>query len=317
MLLVTNGSTVATRLKEDLYPATLLSWADILYEGPIPAGLDLPTLSEVRSFYLALETYGLLDQITNDFRTRDAVIASWHHHDEVALLFEHDLHDQLHIVQILDFLAQHPGLPETRVTLATINHYPGLDERFIGLGQLSAAQMRDILETRTEVTPDQLVLARQAWAAISDPNPLSVHRFCRNHDLSPLPYLREALERYLQELPKVRGGVSRTEWQILRVLAGGPRSKEEVFYRSQDLEDAPFQGDAPIFRAMRVLGGGPSPALRAERDYFVITDFGTKVLTGQADWLSVQPVNRWLGGVHLTPKNEWRWDDDGATPVKT
>ena len=39
-----------------------------------------------------------------------------------------------------------------------------------------------------------------------------------------------------------------------------------------------------------------------------ITDNGTRVLEGAADDVALNGVDRWIGGVHLTPENVWRWD---------
>jgi len=41
-----------------------------------------------------------------------------------------------------------------------------------------------------------------------------------------------------------------------------------------------------------------------------LTDMGGRVLAGEADWLAVQPQERWMGGVHLRPGGtDWRWDE--------
>jgi hypothetical protein len=309
VLLVTNGSSVTDRLREDRFPATLLSWMDMLYEGPVVAGVDLPTLSEVRGFYLALEGYGLLDEISRDFRARDSAISRWREYPEVVLLFEHDLHDQLELVQILDFMARESGMAETRVTMSCINHFPGLDERFIGLGQLSAGQMRDVIDARKPVTPDQMVTARRIWSAVVHPTPQGLEQLLKE-ELSALPFAKAAIKRFLQELPFKHIGVSRTEWQILRVLQKGPRSRIDLFYRTQELEEAPFQGDMPVFRALRVLATATTPAVVRNADMFTITDFGRKILAGEADWTRIVPLNRWLGGTHLRPDGgNWRWDE--------
>ena len=40
-----------------------------------------------------------------------------------------------------------------------------------------------------------------------------------------------------------------------------------------------------------------------------LTDDGHQVLAGQKDWLKCSLIDRWIGGVHLTPGNIWRWDE--------
>jgi hypothetical protein len=41
---------------------------------------------------------------------------------------------------------------------------------------------------------------------------------------------------------------------------------------------------------------------------FELTLAGQAVLAGDEDWLARQPIERWIGGVHLTNDNDWRWD---------
>ena len=47
-----------------------------------------------------------------------------------------------------------------------------------------------------------------------------------------------------------------------------------------------------------------------------ITDIGKKVLTGSLNWLSLDPPDRWLGGVKISPSQLcWYWDNKTERPV--
>ena len=81
-----------------------------------------------------------------DFIRRDRALARFHDHDEVILWFEHDLYDQLQLIQLLDWFAQQE-LEETRLSLICIDH-------FFGLGQLTPVQLASLFNTRQEVTPN-------------------------------------------------------------------------------------------------------------------------------------------------------------------
>jgi hypothetical protein len=40
-----------------------------------------------------------------------------------------------------------------------------------------------------------------------------------------------------------------------------------------------------------------------------LTALGHEVLARRRDWLTLHPLHRWLGGVHLHPEGPaWRWD---------
>jgi hypothetical protein len=41
-----------------------------------------------------------------------------------------------------------------------------------------------------------------------------------------------------------------------------------------------------------------------------ITDTGRAVLDDEADWIKLNSIDRWLGGVHLQGEEAaWRWDE--------
>src|SRR4051812_3055 len=150
---ITNGDVAANTLK-GLYPDDdVLPWRDPMTEGPFPAGLDLCATSEVRAGYLAGP--GLPhDQVLRDFRLRDQHLAAAGRYDDVTLWFEHDLLDQLQLLQLLDWFAA-AQVRSDRLCIVCIGTFPGVVP-FRGLGQLGPAQMGTLLEARAPVTPLQL-----------------------------------------------------------------------------------------------------------------------------------------------------------------
>jgi len=98
-----------------------------------------------------------------------------------------------------------------------------------------------------------------------------------------------------------------------------------AFLAAQDLETAPFLGDAWFFRALAGLGagqdrlvgtqaGGPLPAPPPLGDAHAyaglplgLTGLGERVLQGRAARV---PADRWVGGTHVTAAAPWRWDPD-------
>jgi len=48
-----------------------------------------------------------------------------------------------------------------------------------------------------------------------------------------------------------------------------------------------------------------------------LTDAGARVLAGEADHVSLNGVDRWIGGVHLQGDGaRWRWDDGTESLVE-
>ena len=141
-----------------------------------------------------------------------------------------------------------------------------------------------------------------------------------------LPFLGAALRRLLEELPAPQDGLSGTERRALQAIAAGEATPVAAFLAEQDLEAAPFLGDAWFFRALAGLGTGPDrlvetqdgdplpppPPLGDARAFarlpLRLTGAGERVLDGREDRVALLGLDRWLGGTHLTPASAWRWD---------
>jgi hypothetical protein len=44
-----------------------------------------------------------------------------------------------------------------------------------------------------------------------------------------------------------------------------------------------------------------------------VKTLGLEVLSGKRNWLEIEGINRWVGGVHLTHENTWCWDSKAAS----
>src|SRR5262249_45940909 len=136
-------------------------------------------------------------------------------YDELVLWFEHDLFDQLNLIQLLTWIRGH--VPAATVSLICIGSYPGRPN-FKGLGELTPAELAPLLETRFRVTDGQYDLAARAWQAFRAPTPEPLTAL--QPDERSLPYLGRALERFLQEYPWTSDGLSRTERRLLELADG-------------------------------------------------------------------------------------------------
>lgn len=290
MLHLTNGDSAAALIRRTGVSGNVIPWRDVLHEGPVPSRLTLEAMSEVRARYLSSWGAGPFPSVWRHFGSRDAALRAARN---VALWFEHDLYDQLQLLQILATVAQQR---ETSAELICINAFPGITP-FIGLGQLSPVQLSSLWPTRRRVTPAQLTLAARAWKAFSSSDPLAIRQLLAT-DISALPFLRAALERHVEELPTPPDGLSRTERQILRAVAAGRRTFAAVFQANQAAEAAPFLGDTVVAARIAGMIHVRNPLLT--REPYSLTPAGQRVLAGEADARQLNGLDRWLGGVHLT-----------------
>jgi hypothetical protein len=319
MLIITNGDSAVDALRAAGIEGDLLPWRDVLHDGPVPDVSSPSALADVRARYLASGFQGDFSAIQADFRQRDEILQSLDTHEETVLWFEHDLYDQLQLIQILDRLAAAPPR-RTRLTLICRAEY---------IAESDAGRLVEAFEKRGPVTDAQQYLGRRAWEAFTRPTPegLSALALAKEPaDLSSLPYLCPAMLRLLEEYPGPRDGLSRNERQILEALRSGHRRPGDLFRAVQRMEDARYLGDASFWKYVSGLAGGRAPLVGvAGQDGFMLpgphgpraefleqslhlTEAGADVLAGHRDAIALNGIDRWIGGVHLQEGAVWRWD---------
>jgi hypothetical protein len=293
VLHVTNGDCAADLIRAAGVEGEVVPWRDILHDGPVPTGLPLPELSGVRARWIASLDDGFdPGTVADGFAARDRALVDAR--GEVVLWFEHDLYDQLQLIQVLDALGAHGPL-----TLINPAEY---------LGSATPGRLAELFAERRSVTPAQRALARAAWAAFRDPDPRSIERL---GDTSALPHLRAALRRHLEQFPHVRDGLSRSERQMLEAIEGGAATWREAFAEHNRREDPVWLGDSSFLWYARALARGPRPLLRLDGEAVSLTATGRDVLAGRADAVHENGIDRWLGGVHLAGHEAaWRWNGE-------
>ena len=172
---------------------------------------------------------------------------------------------------------------------------------------------------------ESLRTANRVWTEIRRQTPKGLARRAEQ-DEHGLPFVQGALLRLLEELPAPADGLSATERTALRAIAAGASTAAAAFVAAQELEPAPFLGDAWFFLALAELGRGPGrlvetadcaelpapPPLGDGRRFagaqIRLTSAGEHVLEGKADRVELLGIDRWVGGTHVTTDAVWRWD---------
>lgn len=289
MLHLTNGESAAGSLRGSGVPGRVVSWEDVLHEGPVPAGLTLEEMSEVRARFLAGWGGASFAAVSKSFAKRDGAIRSARH---VVLWFEHDLYDQLQLLQILATLSDQPGVAAEMICIGA---FPGVSP-FHGLGQLTPVQLASLWPERQPVTAEQLALGTRGWEAFTSPDPAAVPRLLEA-DLGALPFLGNALRRLLDEYPAPPAGLGRTERQLLHAIDQGVRGFAALFAANAAAEDAVFMGDTTVESRLDALIRCPVPLVTPEP--YALTAAGRRVLAGKVDARRLNGMDRWIGGVHI------------------
>ena len=238
---------------------------------------------------------------------------------EVVLWFEHDLYDQLQLIDALALARSVDAAPE----LIVIGAFPGRPS-FAGLGELTANELETLWPSRTRATPEALEAAAQAWSAFCAPEPTAIAELATQETRT----CRSSPPRFAGCSKSCRRRPTGCRARSVSRSSRSQRAHDTApaaFVAAQRLEDAPFLGDTWFFRTLSALGQGenrlvegdgaalpPPPPLTDGQTYsrleLRVTAAGERVLRGEADRVELlghRPLGR-RDARHA--RTVWRWD---------
>ena len=324
MLHILNGAATEKTLRQSKVPGEFFSFRDVLIDGPTLRDLSEEEWCRARTEYLS-QSYGIdYDECQHDFLQQSETLKSFSEHEEVVLWFEQDLFCQLNLLYLLDWFSKaEPG--NTKLSLINIGKFPGR-ENFRGLGELNADELASLFPQRHRVSPAELHLSREAWAAFCSPDPTSIESLLQK-DTSAMPFLATAFAAHLRRFPATQNGLGEIENKSLELIGKGDEQFATLFPKVVEAESVYGLGDAQVWLALLRLVDAKVPPLLIQNSQrslnpsndiapgtsFKLTDTGKALLNSRVDFIKLNEIDDWLGGVHLQGGNQvWRWDEDAG-----
>jgi hypothetical protein len=304
MLHVVNGDATASRLEPAALPGDVLVWRDILVEGPVAGGLEIDALAAWRAPWLARRLGIAEDAYVAAGAAQAAGLARVCRYDEVVLWFEQDLFCAANLGFLAAWLER--ARPAAHIRLI----FPES-----ALGTSESTTLAGLFAHRRRF--DHAAVAATWWRGFCAPDP-------REFAAIPpsAPFFERARTLHLARLPDIATGLGAVEAAVLHALGAGPQSFASLFRGMTN--DARMRGlgmgDVQLAAHIAALDAGPTPLVTIEgepglteatfRTWRVgITEAGQAVRRGAVDRLDAQPLDWWVGGVHLEGHDSpWRWD---------
>ncbi len=300
MIHIHNGDVVAVFAQRAGIPGEHFPFRESLISGPVVPG-DQWIETRANALSDGEDLLRVRTSLVEQEQALDAAVSK----GEIVLWFEHDLFCLIHLI----YLLQRFGDAKLNLVWCPqpLNEN---DERGLHL----------LFESRTAVTPSMLNIAREVWRAYIAPDPTGLTRWVER-DTPDFPFLREGLTLHLSRFPSLFNGLDAVEQRALSLIASGVSDFSTLFGAvANDMPRLGF-GDSEVFRQLRNLAWNAVPLItlsgEAPKATFSITPAGQNVLSGAVDNLSVNDPDRWLGGVHLTKENLWRYDDRARTLIQS
>jgi hypothetical protein len=306
MLHIHNGDCSAEIGRRTRLPGEHQAWREALSHGPAPAGLPLDEWLSLRARHLAGAYDATVADCAEQLDAQEAWLSRAGEHDEVVVWVEYDLFCQVTLLYLLHAFERRVAPPE-RLSLVCPSAFPGIDD-FRGLGQLDPDQLASLFDGRMALGDRDLATAGRAWRAYGSADPRAIDALLAEpSDAGPFVALGPALAAHLRRFPSTRDGLGAIERRAVSLLEHGPMSFEDLFHAFGAAERVYGLGDAQFLDDIRRLAWAPVPFViehgqtsgSRPATVYELTDAGRAACRGEADFVELNGIDLWLGGVHL------------------
>lgn len=209
---ITNGSHLTSYLSEVQIEGDILTWHEMLCEGPTIEHINSNEFLNIRTQFLK-ETYQLeadISKIKNDVQ----MLENSEKYNEIVLWFEYDLFCHINLMGVINLLLQKEiNLPIYLVCSGWIHE----DKPVLkGLSELNSKQLLNHYKNKIELTQDDLNLAKTVWHIYNGDDHNLLKPFIVKD--SSFLYLSNCLKAHLQRFPNSKNGINELELNILKII---------------------------------------------------------------------------------------------------
>ncbi|TBN06594.1 DUF1835 domain-containing protein [Hyunsoonleella flava] len=212
ILHITNGGSLTSYLNELQIEGEIVTWQEMLCEGPTKIMVHSDELIQARRDFLG-EFYNIdLDMDKVGFALTQLNNAN-ERYSEVVLWFEYDLFCHINMLAVINLLLQKKiDLPTYLVCSGRI---PGSKE-LKGLSELSVSQLMKHYKEKVKLTDNDLELASTLWQIYCGVD----HNLLKPYIVqsSSFKYLNSCLKAHLKRFPDTITGLNTLETNILKLI---------------------------------------------------------------------------------------------------
>ena len=293
MIHIHNGDVVAQLASRSGIPGEHVAYREALVTGAVTPG---EAWIETRARALAARSDEDLLRTRTSLLEQEQLLDAAPSRGEIVLWFEHDLFCLVHLVHLLQRFA------EAQVSLVWCP---------VPLSENDERGLHLLFESRAAVTPSMVKIAREVWRAYTSPDPAALNAWLER-DTPEFPFLREGLALHASRYPSTRNGLGAIEQHALELVASGVTDFASLFDAVSARVPRFGFGDNEVWQILQAISWCAVPLLTLSgappKAILTITPAGENVLRGEVDNLAVNDPDTWLGGVHLTKENVWRYD---------
>lgn len=211
VLHISNGGSLTKRLKELDFQGEILTWQEMLCEGPTTFEIETDRFFDSRREYLA-QTYDIeVDRAAYEHEVNK--LDKPEQYSEIILWFEYDLFCHINMLAVITLLHQRKiELPLYLVCSGRIHGEADLK----GLSELSTGQLMKHYDQKKLLNESDKELARTLWAIYCGKD----HNLFKPYVVTPssFEYMGSCLKAHLTRFPDSKTGLGVLETNILEIV---------------------------------------------------------------------------------------------------
>jgi hypothetical protein len=245
ILHILNGDSTLKSFEQTGIEGDTMIWPEALSEGPLEESISSADFWENRSKWIC-ETFnetpdnyqkGIIDQLAT---LNDS-------YEEINLWFEFDLHCQVNLLGVMNFLKQKTDLSAPAIYLICPAKFPG-KKTFRGMGELNAEELEYLYDNiRVQLSEIDFAIATEAWSIYVKHDAEKLKEFLSRTDFwASLHLLKPALEAHVKRLQVNENGLNYIEQKLLDIYKSGRKTRHKIYKAFWKTEKIYGMGDVEI-----------------------------------------------------------------------
>ena len=285
---ITNGTHLSDYLKELDFREPILTWQEMLCEGPTIAAINSSEFFKLRSTFL--KDYYDIEVDERDLAAELNKLDPSQPYDEIVLWFEYDLFCHINMLGVINLI--HQREIHSQLSLVCSGRVAG-EKSLKGLSELKPDQLLTHYEQRIELTQDDKELAIALWRTYCGTD----HNILKPYitKASGFKYMGNCLKAHLQRFPDQKSGLGALESNILKLIRDYEiKSVHHLLGYALNYQGYYGFGDIQMERIINQL----KPLFSISQNGLSLNREGYKALLGQSN-VAQRVNNRMIyGGVH-------------------
>lgn len=208
---ITNGDSLTNYLKELGFEDDIVTWREMLCEGPTIPLIDSDEFYSIRKDFLKTN-YGV-EHSDYDLKTSISILETIENYSEINLWFEYDLFCHINLIAVISLL--HQKEIKKAIYLICSGRVNGETE-LKGLSELNPQQLKNHFENKILLNETDLDLAVSLWRIYCGKD----HNIFKPYivENSSFEYLTNCLKAHLKRFPNQKNGLCTLEENILKLI---------------------------------------------------------------------------------------------------